>query len=300
MMSDEKTAVETPVTEPAEDTSSSLESAVRARYADLPESERRIADLILEFPGEIAAYSATELAELSGGSKAAVTRLVQRLGYSSFDEARRAARDAQAWGSPLYLMQREQPTKDFSGRVQAHIEQDVRNMSLTLQSLRPDVFGSIVEAICRSKRVYLIGWRNSYFLAGYLHWQIIQVRRDVHLLPSPGVTIGEELADLTDEDVLIVIGFRRRVPQLDPLMEAAHAAGARIVYVTDRSAEPSPHATWTVPCAVRGTDLFDRYAGAMSFLHFLAVSIAARTGSRGRKRLARIEELHEAFSQFNR
>ena len=60
----------------------------------MPESERRIADLILEFPGEIAAYSATELAKISGGSKAAVTRLVQRLGFASFDEARRA-------GAPL-------------------------------------------------------------------------------------------------------------------------------------------------------------------------------------------------------
>ena len=44
----------------------SFEARIRDQYARLPKSERKIADLILEFPGEVAAYSATELADLAG------------------------------------------------------------------------------------------------------------------------------------------------------------------------------------------------------------------------------------------
>ena len=62
----------------------SLEARIRKFYDLLPESERRIADFILDFPGEIAAYSATELSQFSGGSKAAMTRLVHRLGFRKF------------------------------------------------------------------------------------------------------------------------------------------------------------------------------------------------------------------------
>lgn len=277
----------------------SVESRIKASYPELPESERRIADLILEFPGEMAAYSATELAELSGGSKAAVTRLVQRIGFATYDEARRAARDAQSWGSPLYLMARETKKTGFSDRVRAHIEQDVQNIAFTLEGLRGDSFNEMVTAICQARRVFLLGYRNSHYLAGYARWQIIQGRGDVYLLPAAGETIAEEIADFTAEDVLIVVGFRRRLSQVPQAMAAAAAAGARIVYITDRAAAPSPHATWTLPCAVRGMDLFDRYAAAMSLLHFLCVAIVEKLGKEGRARLQRIETLHEDLHDFD-
>ncbi len=277
----------------------SFEGRIRTHYRGLPESERRIADLILEFPGEVAAYSATELAKLSGGSKAAVTRLVRRLGFANFDEARRAARDAQTWGSPLYLLSKKAPSGNFGARIEEQIDQDVRNISLTLEQLQADVFDDIVDAICEARRVFLLGYRNSHYLAGYARGQINQVRGDVYLLPTAGETIAEEIADLTVDDVLIVIGFRRRVAEVPRAMAAAHAAGAKVLYVTDRSAEAAPPATWTIPCAVRGKDLFDRYAAAMSLLHFLCVAIVDRLAAKGRGRLQRIENLHEELHDFD-
>jgi len=284
---------------PPKPLAASVESRIRARYDGLPDSERRIADLILEFPGEMAAYSATELAELSGGSKAAVTRLVQRIGFANYDEARRAAREAQSWGSPLYLMARERRKTGFSERVRGHIEQDVRNISLTLEALRGDAFDEMVSAICRARRVFLLGYRNSHYLAGYARWQIIQGRGDVYLLPAAGETIAEEIADFASDDVLIVIGFRRRLAQLPQAMAAAAARGTRIVYITDSAAPAAPQATWTIPCAVRGMDLFDRYAAAMSLLHFLCVAIIEKLGAGGRGRLQRIESLHEDLNDFD-
>lgn len=275
-----------------------LEAAIREQYAELPNSERRIADLILEFPGDVAAYTATELADLSNGSKAAVTRLVQRLGFSNYDEARRAARDAQAWGSPVYLMHKEAATRDFSQRVQSHIEQDTQNISLTLQSLRPDTMRDIVAAVCSAKRVFCIGWRNSHFLAGYFQWQIVQVRPDVHLLPSPGATLAEDIASLAESDMLVCIGLRRRVPQMASVMAEAHDRKAKVLYITDRTAPPLESATWTIPCAVRGTDPFDRYGAVISLLHFLSVAIVEKMAERGRDHLQSIERLHRAFKEL--
>jgi DNA-binding MurR/RpiR family transcriptional regulator len=275
-----------------------LEKEIRKHYPDLPESERRIADLILEFPGEVAAYSATELAKLSNGSKAAVTRLVQRLGYANYDEARRAARDAQAWGSPVYLMHKTPAPSNFSARVQSHIEQDTQNIAVTLQALRPDTLRAIVAAIGKAKRVFCIGWRNSYFLAGYLHWQIIQVRPDVILLPNAGGTLAEDVAAITGDDILICVGMRRRVPQMKTVMASAHAAGAKILYVTDRAAPPSEHATWTIPCAVRGSDPLDRYGAVLSLFHFLSVAVFDAMAEGGRDHLQRIEQLHDALDEL--
>lgn len=99
--------------------------------------------------------------------------------------------------------------------------------------------------------------------------------------------------------MLVVIGFRRRVSQVPQAMTAAARAGTRIVYITDRAAPAVPQATWTIPCAVRGMEFFDRYAAAMSLLHFLCVAVMEKLGAAGRNRLQHIEKLHEELLDFD-
>ena len=53
-------------------------------YALLPGSELVVADLLLNHLGRLATHSATELAADAGASKAAVTRLMQRLDFASY------------------------------------------------------------------------------------------------------------------------------------------------------------------------------------------------------------------------
>jgi len=275
-----------------------LQRRLHAMYDRLPESERKIADLVLDFPGEVAAYSATELAALAGASKAAVTRLVRRLGYDSFEAARRTARDARDWGSPLYMLRSGAQPEGFDARVRAHAERDMANLSRTLDALDPQIVGAIVDALAGARRVWLFGYRNSHYLAGYARWQFIQVRGEVHLLPMAGETLAEYLEDLGSEDLLAVIAFRRRVPAVERVVALAHARGAQVLLVTDLAARVRAPATWTLRCEVRGEDLFDRYTAAISLLHLLSVELVGRTGTAGRRRLERIEDLHERLGEL--
>ena len=276
----------------------SLEARIRKFYDLLPESERRIADCILDFPGEIAAYSATELSQFSGGSKAAMTRLVHRLGFENFEEARRTARDARVWGSPMYLMTKDPQPDSFRERLKSHLEQDVTAVHRIFDALDEDQFTAIVERICAVKRVWLLGYRNSHYLAGYFRWQLIQVRGDVHVLPGGGETLAEHLSDITPNDLLIVVGFRRRTFEVRQVLGWARRKKVPSLLIADPTMSGDTEATWTIRCETRGADIFDRYAGVMSLFHFLSMGVVAKAGGRGRKRLAKIEELHEDLIQF--
>ena len=276
----------------------SLEARIRKFYDLLPESERRIADFILDFPGEIAAYSATELSQFSGGSKAAMTRLVHRLGFENFEEARRTARDARVWGSPMYLMTKDPQPDSFRERLKSHLEQDVTALHRIFDALNEDQFTAIVERICAVKRVWLLGYRNSHYLAGYFRWQLIQVRGDVHVLPGGGETLAEHLSDITPDDLLIVVGFRRRTFEVRQVLGWAGRKKVPSLLIADPTMSGDTEATWTIRCETRGADIFDRYAGVMSLFHFLSMGVVAKAGGRGRKRLAKIEELHEDLIQF--
>ena len=94
---------------------SSLLGRVRDQLHELPPTERRLADLILDFPGELASYSASELAALANVSNATVSRFIRRLGYDNYDEARRQAREEKRSGSPLFLAV-VKPARRRSGR----------------------------------------------------------------------------------------------------------------------------------------------------------------------------------------
>ena len=276
----------------------SLEARIRENYVTLPESERRIADLILDFPGDIAAYSATELAQFSGGSKAAVTRLVQRLGFENFEVARRAARDGKDWGSPVYLMKKDTRPNLFLDKLYRHLDQDIEAVRRTFDGLDEVEYTEIIDRICAAKQVWLQGYRNSHYLAGYFRWQLIQVRGDVHLLPGAGETLAEHLSDITRDDLLIIVALRRRTVEVRQVLDWASHKNVSTLLIADPTISDDPPSTWTIRCETRGDDIFDRYLGVMSLLHFLSTGVVTKAGSRGRTRLNKIEELHEDFSQF--
>jgi DNA-binding MurR/RpiR family transcriptional regulator len=273
-----------------------LESRIREQYDALPESERKVGDLIMDFPGQIASYSATELAELAGASKAAVTRLCHRLGYDGFADMRRAARAGRQAGSPLFLLSEDQNDHDFNALAERHHQQDGDLLSQSLDGLDPLGFAASITAICGADRVFVAGWRNSHYLAGYLRWQLIQVRDNVHLLPQAGETLGESLAGLCARDMVILFGFRRRVTAVPATLKLARDSGADVLYFTDQDAVGQ--ASWTVRCPIRSADALDRYAGVMSLLHFHAMAVMRGMGPKGRARLARIEQSHEALHEF--
>ena len=277
----------------------SIVSRIREHYDLLPRSERMLADLILDFPGDIAGYSATELSELSGVSKAAVTRLIRRLGFSNFEEARRMARDAKDWGSPLYLLSQESDATEIHGALKHHLERDIANMTRTFEALDEKVVEQIVATIAKAQKVSLLGLRNSHFLAAYAQRQFLQLRDNVHLIGQGGETLAENLTGLGKEDVLIAFGFRRRRDPFRNALKQAHKAGIPIIYITDPTVGPTVnYATWIVPVEVAGVGVFDSYTAAMSLIHHLCSALLAINGPSSRERLKRIEDLHDALGDF--
>jgi DNA-binding MurR/RpiR family transcriptional regulator len=277
----------------------SLEQRLRRVLDGLPPSERRLALVLLAAPGEAATHSATELAGRAGVSKAAATRLVRRLGYAGWDDLRRQVRETRQWGAPLYQLSPWRAAGGRSGELARHLERDLANLARSLEGLDSHTVDGAIRALVGARRVWIMGLRNSYMLAFYARRQLVLVKDDVRLLPVPGQTMAEDLAGVTEADVVLAIGFRRRMGALGRAMQAARAAGARIVYLTDPSeGERRARADWTLVCQVQGAWLFDSYVAAISLLNYLCSAIARATGEAGRDRLERIERLHQDLDEL--
>lgn len=278
----------------------SLKSRIQTHYAELPPAERRLADLLLGFPGDIATYSAGELAEMAGTSNAAATRFFRRLGYKDFSEARRMVRGARSWGSPVYLSGPEDRARQNSKTVAAHIARETTNVARTLEALRPDILREAADALISAKRVFVAGFRNSRLLALYLQRQLSLARDGVVLAPSAGQTLGEDLAGLNADDVVVVLGFRRRVAMVETLLSVAKRRGAKVLLVADPSASGMPKlADWTLLCEVRSESLFDSYTAPMSVLNLLCAATFRSGMPKSYERLRDIEALHDELEELD-
>jgi len=286
--------------EDAAQSSQPLQARIRACYDNLPSSERSLADLLLEFPGDITLCSATELAQRAQVSNAAVSRLVRRLGYSGYREAQLEVRNGQESGHPLYLNNSLVRPAGRGDSLDDHITQDLNNLAASFAGVSREDLAAVVSAILKAERVWVLGLRNSYFFASYARRQLILARPDVFLLPTPGQTLMEEMASVGPRDLVLAIGLRRRVPALRKVMEILHSEGVQIAYVTDRRAVATVgYATWAFRCHTRGLSLFDSNVGVISLLNYLCTEVMAEAGEAGRKRLKRIEELLDRSGELD-
>jgi DNA-binding MurR/RpiR family transcriptional regulator len=273
---------------------------IRECYQDLPDSELAVADLLLEYPGDILLYSATALSERSGVSKAAVTRLVKRLGYHHYREIQDEVRSAQKAGEPIYLNTPPAALAYEDEDFHIHLERDIMNLRHTFDAIDSKDLDELIRTIITARRVWIIGFRNSFFFASYIRRQIIQVRPEVTVLPQPGQVLMEDLSIAGPGDLVIAVGLRRRPPQLRKAMEVLHGMKVPIAYISDRVAVATAHfATWHFPCQVRGVSLFDSYVGVVSLLNYICTKVVEQKGEDGRSRLHQIEDLMELVHEID-
>jgi DNA-binding MurR/RpiR family transcriptional regulator len=272
---------------------------IRETYDALPLGERKLAELILEMRGDLAAYSATELAARSGVSKATAARLVRRLGYADFHEMRQQARNHYHNGSPLAELSN---SLGLEATLSQHFAHDVAGLTRTIETIPPEDVQAAVDILAGAQRVIVVGFRNSYAPAFYARELLVQVRRQVILLPVSGQTVSEELSDLGRGDAILAFGFRRRPPVLGRILRIAAATKARTILLGDSSlgkagkVGKSPHIV--LRCFSRGARLFDSYVAAMSLVNYLGSGVALALGASAQERLRRIESLHEEFSDL--
>lgn len=277
----------------------SIESRIAECYDGLSGIDQRLADVILGAPGQLAMQTATELATRARVSKASATRFFQKLGYASYEDAKRIARGAQLGGSPLYLQERGRQHSALDEVIRSHLEHEMANLSNTYRSLDAAVLDAVVERLARARRVVILGYRHSHAFAAMFLRELVQVRGNVRVLPAPGDTLAEYLAELGPEDMAVNIGLRRRVAATGLAAAALAEAGVPTLYLCDVIAgRPARVATWVLRCHTDGFMLFDSTVAMAALVNLLCSLVAERLADDGSRHLQRVEVLHDRLREL--
>lgn len=262
-------------------------SHIAHTYSSLSPSARDIADFLQRYPTAVVTMSLAQIAEQVNTSKASVSRFFRQLGYQSHLHARTAILNQREVGLPIASLTSENIT-----------QQELRHLDETFKQIEEEQINRIAQTVLQAKRVVVFGARTSYPIAMTLCQQLKQVRSDVILLPNPGQSLSEDLVDMQHEDVIIIIGFRRRPKVFKTLLDSLPSC--HTVLFTDPSGQLyRPFVNELIVCQLGQTQAFDSYAAPMAVVSLLCNNVYKLSSDLEKARSHIISRLYNELDELS-
>lgn len=267
----------------------SLADRLRAAADRLTPAERRVADALLANPEAVAFGTVADLAELAGTSGASVVRLATRLGYEGHNELRSAVQSELGRRlRPAAEKIREPRSGDLLGQS---LQAALVSVESTITRITADELSSMVTLLAAPRRsVWVIGGDAASGIARQFVTEMSMLRPGVTEICGSPVNVVRQIADVSDDDVLVAIDLRRYDRWVLEATAAAAVSGAVIIALTDGPISPLANsARHIITLEAEGTGPFDNYVGALATLSMLTAGVAASRRVPAAAHLDRIE-----------
>jgi DNA-binding MurR/RpiR family transcriptional regulator len=274
---------------------------IQERISRLTKSEQSLAAVLLENQALIETHSATELSALAGVSKATTARFFQNLGYTDFDEARTQAREERNRTQPYAYSQSMTETAVMGRSIGDHLELELRNLTRTLEELRPDLLTEAARLILDAPRIWCMGFGAEEGLARLARLTFARLRPDVHLLAASPGAWAEDLAMTGPRDVLLLLTLEPRPKFQAALTAYARTSRMNVITLTDHRymARAQRFSRLVVGCHVATYGAVPTHTTLTSLIRLMALAFIGEAGEPARQRLSVIEEINEEIDLFD-
>lgn len=253
---------------------------VEGRKKKLTPTQQRIAEFMINNLEEAVFMTADAVANRLKVSPSTVVRFASALGYRGYPDMQESLRSIVR--SKLSLPERVHPGKSpvtehsdaYEAFTQA-VENDLRNVEATVASLGPEVIEQTLSLVTEARRVYVFGVRSSYGPAHFFYLMLQWILGNVELLRLDEGVLPERLAELSADDLVILITFPRHGKVVLDVAEHAASLGAKVLLITGSLVNPiSHHATLTIPVRYTGTAFHNSHVATLAVVNGLIASLA--------------------------
>jgi RpiR family transcriptional regulator, carbohydrate utilization regulator len=151
------------VRKPAMDSGQSILARIRAALPELPPSERRVAEFVLEHFGDVVHMSVLELSEATASGQSTVIRCCQTLGLSGFQELKiHLARDTQSIAT--YALD-ELGGDDHDNDLHLVLSLSAQAVTDARSSVDIDAFQRAVTSLDEAEEILILAYGTSRMVA---------------------------------------------------------------------------------------------------------------------------------------
>ena len=283
--------------------SSDLSEIISAASPNFSKGQRRIVEYITEHPEEAAYMTAAQLGRVAGVSESTVVRFALELGFSGYPELHRAMQESLQ--KNLTSVQRVRVSNDRlpdEKLLDAVLERDIAQIRATLETVDRAAFDAAVEAILSAGKIYIIGMRSSFSLAGFLEYYLSLIFPNVQLIRNAGGSeIFEQMMNIGEGDTVVAFSFPRYSTRIVHAVDFAWRNGAKVVAITDSMSSPIAKPAYATLCAKSNMASFaDSLVAPLSIINALIAAISKKKNDEISAALTKLEHAWDEYHVYKK
>ena len=275
---------------------------LRRQYDRLTQSQRRIAEYIIEHSQEVAFSTVDQMAERVDVNPSTIVRFTYRLGLSGFT-------DLQERMQQLVRGQLSRTGDPISeGPAAGHLEgtgfgaslsHDWQNLHHTIAGLDAAAFDRAVDTLARARRVYVVAELLSFSVAHYFALALDRLRSDISLL-APNDAFGlPPPVEIKPEHCLVAFAFPPYAKATYHVAMWAKENKAKVIAVTNSPISALGQIGDIVLLAdSTGIGTQNSLVAPMAVANALFNGVAAAKGTSALKRQSRLDRLTDRWHAF--
>jgi len=275
---------------------------LKDNYDHFSKGQQQITNYIINNYDKAAFMTAAALGQATNVSESTVVRFAIRLGYNGYRELQN---DLQKLiKNKLTTIQRlnisKQDYTSLSQIISKTMKRDMSNIKTAIQEIDEDAFRQSIELVLKAKRIYIVGLRSSYFLAGYLNFYLNFLFDNVKLIEFGPNDIFEQLLKLSSEDVIIVITYPRYSKKIVEVSQYAKKKGSKIITITDSLISPvAQKANVALIASGDMLSFIDSLVAPMSVINAFIIALGAEQSNSLNNYFEELESIWEEYNIYD-
>lgn len=284
-----------------DDNKQDLMRTIQMKFPRLSKGQKLIAEYILKHYDKAAFMTAAKLGISVGVSESTVVRFANELGFDGYPRLQKALQELIK--NKLTTVQRIELSNDFISEetaLRGVLKSDMENIRQTLEKINHKTFEEVVNNIFKAKKIYIIGLRSSTTLADFLGFYLNLILDNVQVVGYGMSDIFEQVINISEDDLVIGIGFPRYATRTIEVLNFAHNRGAKVVALTDSLLSPlASKADYTLIAQSNMASFVDSLVAPLSVINALIIAVGLREKEKISSTFNYLEDIWQEYQVYS-
>lgn len=228
---------------------------IKKKYIRLSKGQRKVAQFVIDNPVVVATQIASEVGRLADVSESTVIRFCYAMDLTGFSELQDQIKAYLIEKGEMTVVKKTLPTKKIKSQLGTDIiKRDLAGISKTFNELVENDVERAIQLLHSSKKIHVLGFRQSAPAAFWLHNNLARLREHVYFIQHETDQIARQLAMMDEDSLLIVISLDEEYEDIATTVEIANRKNVQVIAIRDKAVQMSEPADTVlyVPSAQEG------------------------------------------------
>ncbi len=275
---------------------------LRRQYDRLTQSQKRIAEYIVDHPDRVAFSTVDQMAGQLGVNPSTIVRFTYRLGLKGFPDLQERTR-ALVRGQ---LSAASEMVNENS--VLAHLDgtafgtslgQDLQNLRRTISAVKAEDLQQASDIIAAARHVFVVGSFNAYSVAFFLGLALDRIRGNTTVWSGDMTLQASQSLALEAADCLVAVTSAPYAVSTQRAAQLAKETGAKVIAITDTPISAVGQiADVILAAASTGAGLQNSFVASMAIANALINGVAAADSAHTLERYGRLAKMLGRLDTF--